>query len=80
MTLLPLLAVNVTVLPGVAVPLTTFTPAGCVVLLAGELMATVGGATTVKVLTAGVEVPPKSLVIAVTLFVPAVKAVGMVAV
>jgi hypothetical protein len=58
----------------------TLKPTGCVVLLAGLKIATVGGATTVKVLTAGVDRPPKLFVIAVTLLVPDENEPGIVAV
>ncbi len=68
-TLLPLEAVSVRVLPGVAVPLTTFTPEGCVVLLAGLRIATVGRARAVKVVGTAV-VPPGPVAVTVRVFGP----------
>ena len=67
----PAEVVNTTVLPGVAVPETVLVAAGCVVLFTGDRIAMVGGATTVKLFTAGVLVPPTFEAIAVTLPGPA---------
>lgn len=74
-TLLPLLAVSVTVLPGVAVPLTAFTPAGCVVLLAGVLITTDGTEAPVSV-TGWLVVPPGVEAVTVTCVTPAVIVTG----
>ncbi len=68
--LFPLEVVRSTVLNGVAVPDTTLVPTGCVVLVAGLRIATVGGPITVKLFTAGAEVPPVLLANAVTLCGP----------
>ena len=70
-----MLVVTTTVLPGVAVPDTTFTPAGCVVVLAGERMATVGGASAVKLVVV-VEQPPLVQAVTVSVLGPAVTETG----
>ncbi len=67
--LLPFEAVRITVLPGVAVPLTTLVPTGCVVFVAGLRIATDGGPTAVTV-TCVWAVPLLALTTAVMVLVP----------
>lgn len=69
----PWLVVSVTVVPGVAVPLTKLVPMGCNVPVGGERIATVGCCVTVKLVTAGADLPPALLVQTVAEFGPAGK-------
>ncbi len=61
---------NTTVAPGVAVPETVLVAAGCVVLVAGLRIATVGGTTAVK-LAVVVEQPPVVQAVIVSVVGPA---------
>ena len=66
---LPVEVVKTTCAPGVAVPETSFVAAGCVVLLAGDTIATVGTLTIVNVM--GCEVlPPGQVAVTVNVLGP----------
>ena len=69
MVKLPVEVVSTTCAPGVAVPETRFVPTGCVLLLAGERMATIGGARAVKLVVV-VEQPPDVQAVTVSVFGP----------
>ena len=71
-------ALTVTLLPGVAVPETGGLRLATVPPLGGVWIVTVAGATTVKLLVAGVLLPPALVATAVTVLGPAGKVMAEV--